>query len=85
MKRKRLQYTLRGVSERTNLVLRETAIQQGASINETALAVLEKGLGLTTEPVRHHDLDGLAGSWVDDPAFDKALRDMDRIDPELWR
>lgn len=30
--------------------------------------------------VVHHDLDDLAGSWVDDPAFDKALRDMDRVD-----
>jgi hypothetical protein len=42
-------------------------------------------LGLAAEPLRHHDLDDLAGTWVHDAAFDKALRDMDRIDPELWR
>ena len=82
---KRHQYTLRGVTERTNLVLRETAVQQDKSLNEAALAALEKGLGLAAQPVRHHDLDELSGTWVKDPAFDKALRDMDRIDPELWR
>ena len=82
---KRHQYTLRGVTERTNLVLRETATQQDKSLNEAALAALEKGLGLAVQPVRHHDLDELSGAWVKDPVFDKALRDMDRIDPELWR
>lgn len=39
--------------------------------------------GLKSTGIRevvHHDLDDLAGSWVDDPAFDKALHDMDRVD-----
>lgn len=85
MKKKRHQYTMRGVGERADLLLRETALREGKSLNEAALAALDKGLGLGAEPVRHHDLDALAGSWVHDAAFDKALRDMDRIDPELWK
>jgi hypothetical protein len=85
MKKRHIQYTMRGVGERADLVLRETALREGKSLNEAALAALDKGLGLAAEPVRHHDLDDLAGTWVHDAAFDKALRDMDRIDPELWR
>lgn len=34
----------------------------------------------TEQAVRHHDLDDLAGTWVDDPAFDQAIEAMDRID-----
>ena len=85
MKRKHFQYTLRGVSERADQVLRETALRETKSLNEAALTALDKGLGLGAEPVRHHDLDDLAGTWVNDPVFDRALRDMDRIDPELWK
>ena len=36
------------------------------------------------QEVVHHDLDDLAGSWVKDPAFDKALRGMDHVDMKLW-
>ena len=32
-----------------------------------ALRALERGLGLAEEAPRHHDLDDLAGTWVDDP------------------
>ncbi len=85
MKKRHIQYTMRGVGERADLVLRETALREGKSLNEAALAALDKGLGLGAEPVRHHDLDALVGSWVNDAAFDKAQRDMDRIDPELWK
>ena len=43
------------------------------------------GLGLAEEAPRHHDLDDLAGTWVDDPEFDRAIEAMDQVDPELWR
>jgi hypothetical protein len=33
----------------------------------------------------HDDLDELAGAWEDDPQFDEAIRDQDRIDESLWR
>jgi hypothetical protein len=61
------------------------AVREGTSLNETLVATLRRGLGLEREPVRFHDLDDLAGTWVQDPAFDDAMKEMDRIDPELWR
>jgi hypothetical protein len=34
---------------------------------------------------RQRDLSDLAGTWVDDPAFDQAIRDQDQVDPDLWK
>jgi hypothetical protein len=30
-------------------------------------------------------LDHLAGTWVHDPEFDAIMKDMDKIDPDLWK
>jgi len=82
---KRTQYTLRGVPERVDRALRERAATYGESLNAAALRSLEEGLGITGEPPVHHDLDALAGTWVKDPAFDRAIADLDRVDPGLWK
>ena len=34
---------------------------------------------------RRRDLSDLAGTWVEDPAFDQAIRDQDVVDPDLWK
>ncbi len=80
-----IQYTLRGVPERIDAKLRETAAEYRLSLNAAALEALARGLGLEGIPVAHHDLDDLAGTWEPDEAFDRALADMDRVDPEVWR
>ncbi len=85
MKKRQIQYTLRKVPPQVDQKIRERAHDQRRSLNEVALEALERGLGLTARPVRHHDLDDLAGTWVDDPEFDRAVEDMDQIDPELWK
>ena len=85
MKTKSLQYTIRNVPDRTDRRLREAAVEYGASLNSVTLQALNQGLGLPDEPVMHHDLDDLIGSWVPDSECDKALEEMDRIDPELWK
>ncbi len=84
MKKRHIQYTIRNIPERTDQLIREAAVEYGASLNETALAALQRGLGADAEVVEYHDLDDLVGSWVHDEACDKALDEMDRIDPELW-
>ena len=85
MKKKRLQYTIRDVPSLVDRRLRETAAQYGNSLNAAALGAISKGLGVDFPPVAHHDLDDLAGTWVQDPEFDKAMNAMDRIDPEQWQ
>lgn len=85
MKKNDKQYTIRNVSPRLDQRLRENAVQYKTSLNEAALDALRRGLGTGEEPVTYHDMDDLAGTWVQDPEFDKAMVLMDRADPELWK
>ena len=81
---KKIQYTIRGISERTDRILREKALKEGVSLNAELNATLEKAAGNTTG-IRYDDLDSLAGTWVQDPEFDRAIEEMDRIDEDLWK
>jgi len=80
----RHQVTIRRVPERVKQLLKELAKREEKSLNQIMLEVLERGLGLAGEEIVYHDLDDLAGTWVDDPEFDKAIEEQHRIDPELW-
>jgi hypothetical protein len=82
---KTIQYTIRGVSERMDEALRKHAVKEGASLNSVLLDALARGLNVEAEPVRHSDLDDLVGTWVEDPEFDRAIREMDTVDEDLWK
>ena len=82
--KQRLQYTLRGIPQRVDQALRRKARQQGVSLNQAAVEAIAHGLGLTDDTPVYHDLDDLVGTWVDDPAFDEAIREIDSVDPDLW-
>jgi len=79
------QMTLRNIPEKANRKLRDVARREGKSLNRVALEALERGLGIADEQVEYHDLDDLAGTWVEDPEFDRVIGEMDRGDPELWK
>ncbi len=79
------QYTIRRVPPHLDRELRRKAREEQRSLNDVALRAMERGLGIAEEERRHHDLDDLAGTWVDDPEFDRAVEAMDQVDPELWR
>ena len=82
---KSIQYTLRDVPERVDRELRSRAARERQSLNSVALHLLAVGLGMSGEPPRSHDLDSVAGSWIEDPAFDAALKSMDKVDKDLWK
>jgi plasmid stability protein len=79
------QMTLRNIPEKANRKLRDVARREGKSLNRVALEALERGLGIADEQVEYHDLDDLAGTWVEDPEFDRVIGEIDRVDPELWK
>jgi len=67
-------------------VLRRKADKEGKSLNEVLRSALIREAEGTGLPERvYTDLDDLAGSWVDVPGFDEAIRAQDRIDETLWR
>jgi plasmid stability protein len=82
-----MQYTLRNIPEKVDHALRKKAKEQGRSLNEVALEALAivSGVHEPAERIKRRDLSDLAGTWVEDPAFDAAIKEMDQIDPELWR
>ena len=79
------QLTIRQVPKRVGAHLREKARKEGRSLNAVAVEALTLGAGLGEKPILHGDLDDLAGQWVSDPAFDKAVAEMDHVDQESWR
>jgi hypothetical protein len=82
--------TLRGVDPDTADKLKETAKNQGKSINQLAIDLIKESLGLKKEKKfsrRHTDLDDLFGKWSDeefDQIMGKIAQDR-QIDQELWK
>ena len=80
-----VQYTLRDVPRAVDTALRRKSAQKRKSLNATAIETLSAGLRLSGEAPLFNDLEFLIGSWVKDPKFDAAIREQDRVDPDLWR
>jgi len=80
-----MQYTIRKVPKFVDAVLRRRAQEQRKSLNEVVLETLASGAGLSEERGRRRDLHDIAGTWRNDPAFDRALAAQDTIDREMWR
>jgi len=64
--------------------LRRKASKDKKSLNQVLLEALSIQAVGESEKV-YHDLDHLAGTWVEDPAFDEAIALQDRIEEGLWR
>ena len=81
-----MQYTVRGVPVQVDGALRRKASLEGRSLNHVLREALarEAGVGGVDEVV-YRDLDTLAGTWVEDPEFDRAIAAQDRVDEALWR
>jgi plasmid stability protein len=81
-----LQYTVRNIPEHVDRALRRKAREERKSLNEVLRQALIREAGAVEPSVRlHADLDTLAGTWVDDPGFDEAIRAQDQVDESLWR
>ncbi len=82
---KEKQYTIRGIPPAVDRTVRKRVCETHQSLNTVVLAALRRGLGLTEDQPEFHDLDDLAGTWVDDPEFDRAMEMFESIDKELWK
>jgi hypothetical protein len=78
-------YTIRGVPADIDGALRKRVAKEGKSLNAVVLDALRTGSGASNTCVRSHDLDNLAGTWVVDPVFDKAMEAFEAIDKDLWK
>ena len=80
-----MQYTIRNVPEAMDAMLRTRAKREGKSLNEVVLEALASALGFGRVPARRRDLSDVAGTWKEDPEFDRAIEDQKTIDEDLWR
>ncbi|MFZ1085077.1 MAG: hypothetical protein WAN35_08945 [Terracidiphilus sp.] len=80
-----MQYTIRNVPNYIDAALRVSARARGKSLNEVAIEALARGFGLGHAQSRQRDLSDIAGSWRNDPAFERALAAQDTVDEEMWR
>ena len=80
-----MQYTIRAVPDEIDRALRQRARRESKSLNAVAIDALARGLALDAAPPRHTDLDHLVGTWQEDPDFDRAVAEFDRIDDESWK
>ena len=76
------QYTVRNLPQELDRALRAKKRETGQSLNEVVVETLKRGAGLAEEAVVYHDLDFLAGSWVEDPECMKVLEEQERVDQE---
>ena len=79
-----MQYTLRNIPDILDAALRRRARAQGRSLNDVAIDAMISGAGLGEVRPRRRDLSNVAGSWQEDPAFDRALAEQDTVDRDLW-
>jgi hypothetical protein len=81
-----VQYTVRSVPAHVDRALRRKARESRKSLNEVLRDALVKEAEGPDGPGRSYtDLDALAGTWVDMPGFEDAIRAQDQVDPGLWR
>lgn len=80
-----MQYTIRNIPDYLDCALRDVARREGKSLNEAAVAALVRGAGLAEHKRVKRDLSDIAGTWQEDPAFDHALQDQQKIDEAMWR
>jgi plasmid stability protein len=80
-----MQYTIRNVPDYLDEALRVSARREGKSLNEVVLAALVRGAGLAERKRIKRDLSDIVGTWQEDPAFESAIADQQKIDEAMWQ
>ena len=80
-----MQYTIRNIPDYLDATLRDFARREGKSLNQVAVAALVRGAGLAERERVKRDLSDVAGTWQEDPAFENAIQEQQKIDEAIWR
>ena len=80
-----MQYTIRAIPDEIDCAIRQRARRESKSLNAVVIDALARGLALDAATTRHTDLDHLVGTWQEDPGFDSAVAEFERIDDESWK
>lgn len=83
------QLTIRGFDEELERALRDLAKETGLSLNRAALLLMRRGASrgeAKNEELIGNSLDEFFGVWSKEEAegFDEAVKELRRIDWEMW-
>lgn len=81
----KIQYTIRNIPPVVDQVIRKRSEQSGKSFNQTVVDLLSLQTFGTEEPPKEQGFEFLFGANTLDASFDEAIKDMSRIDGELWQ
>lgn len=85
------QLTLRGLGPELEARLKQLSKDENLSLNQAAVRLMRKGAGLSERRVRANrigsGLDAYIGTWTKKQSKEvlDAVKDFERIDPELWK
>jgi len=85
--RKRSYLTVRNLPSEVAAELERERKRHGASLNQTVVNALRRGLGLGQER-KSNGLSALAGTWTEEEftAFESSVQELaEQVDEELWR
>ncbi len=80
-----MQYTIRNIPGPLDQALRQRAQRENKSLNAVVVETLAQAAGLGQQRSRKRNLGKFLGKWVEDPAFDEAMKDFERVNEEAWR
>lgn len=80
-----IQYTIRGIPQDVDRVLRKKAERSGKSFNATVVEALTSALDLNKLDTKRSIFDRLPGSTTLDQSFFDAIEAQSQIDPEMWK
>jgi len=83
---KRKQRIVRNLPADVAEALERERKRKGASLNQTVVDTLRRGLGLEQQR-KSNGLGALAGGWSEEEfkEFEEAVREFEQIDEERWR
>jgi hypothetical protein len=82
---KATQYTIRNIPSGLDAKLRARAKREKKSLNRLVIEQLNRSVSNNSVATGHHDYDHYVNTWVDDPGFDEAMKDMRVVDPRDWQ
>lgn len=81
--------TIRGIDDEVSKLLKDRAKSEDISVNGLILKMIKESLGIEKKKrtKTYRDLDHLAGTWSekDFNEFQKRVKDMEKIDEEIWK
>ncbi len=81
----KIQYTIRNIPDPVDKVIRKRSKQSGRSFNQTVVDILSLQTFGTTEIAKDNNFDWLYNKNTLDDSFDEAIKDISKLDKELWK